>query len=194
MFPLTRQTIFAALTLAVLSPVMARAQRADSATVGVKPASPSAIITPRSSITGPPISPRRAFLYSLLVPGLGQAKLDRPNAGAVYFIVEAVSLAMAQKSSRSIDAARSAPDSFIVRYDAPVTSGGDPVPVFEVSQLKLREKSRKTQVEDWVAVLIFNHFFSGADAFVAAQLWDLPAVLTARPTAKGATVSTRVSW
>src|SRR5689334_9947258 len=31
----------------------------------------------------PPLSARRAFLYSFLVPGLGQARLDRPNGGAL---------------------------------------------------------------------------------------------------------------
>jgi hypothetical protein len=35
-------------------------------------------------------------------------------------------------------------------------------------------KARKLQYEDWITLLIFNHLFSGADAFVAAQLWDLP--------------------
>ena len=31
-----------------------------------------------------------------------------------------------------------------------------------------------------MALLIFNHLFSGADAFVAAQLWDLPANVAIR--------------
>ena len=35
--------------------------------------------------------------------------------------------------------------------------------------------ARKTHVEDWEAALVFNHLISAADAFVAAQLWDLPA-------------------
>ena len=30
-------------------------------------------------------------------------------------------------------------------------------------------------IEDWIALLVFNHLVSGADAFVAAHLWDLPA-------------------
>jgi hypothetical protein len=185
---------FAVVVLTLTTPIVANAQRADSAAVAATPARTPAITRPKESITGPPISPRRAFLYSLLVPGLGQSKLDRPHAGALYVAVEAVSLAMAQKSARSVVASRTAPDSIIVGYTIPSTAGADPVPIYELSQLRLREKSRKTQVEDWVAVLIFNHFFSGADAFVAAQLWDLPAVISAKPITRGAALSARVSW
>ncbi len=38
-----------------------------------------------------------------------------------------------------------------------------------------RVAARKTHLEDWVAVIIFNHLLSATDAFVAAQLWDLRA-------------------
>ncbi len=37
-----------------------------------------------------------------------------------------------------------------------------------------RVKARRTHVEDWAAAMAFNHLFSGADAYVSAQLWDLP--------------------
>ena len=190
--PPTRTALFAAAILLLL-PAVAMAQRADSATAAVKPA-PRAVRDSSRLIQGPPISPRRALLYSLLVPGLGQAKLDRPNAGALYVMVEAVSLAMAHKSSRSVRAAEQAEDSIIVRYNPPTTAGGNPVPVYELSQLKARVRSRKTQVEDWVAVLLFNHFFSGADAFVAAQLWDLPTILKAESRGAGAAVTARIYW
>lgn len=35
-------------------------------------------------------------------------------------------------------------------------------------------RARRLQVEDWTAVLVFNHLIAGVEAFVAAQLWDLP--------------------
>ncbi len=38
-----------------------------------------------------------------------------------------------------------------------------------------RVAARKTHLEDWIAVIIFNHLLSATDAFVAAQLWDLHA-------------------
>jgi hypothetical protein len=46
-------------------------------------------------------------------------------------------------------------------------------------------RTRRLHVEDWLAVVAFNHLFAGADAFVSAQLWDLPIRLSAAPTANG---------
>jgi hypothetical protein len=170
----------------------ASAQRADSGTVAVKPVSKTATRkVGDSTVARPPISPRRAFLSSLLVPGLGQAKLNRGNSGALYFTVEAMSLGMIAKTKRDLHAAESFPDSVIVGY-TPSDSG--PKAIKEPTQLGLRVRSRKVQVEDWIAVLIFNHFFSGADAFVAAQLWDLPIVLSAEPSERGGRLAARVRW
>jgi hypothetical protein len=173
----------------------ALAQRADSGSVAVKPATRTATRpVGDSTIAGPPISPRRAFFSSLLVPGSGQSQLGRPNSGAFYFTVEVVSLGMILKTKRDLAAAKATPDSVIVGY-TPITAT-DTVsrPIREATQLGARVRSRKVQVEDWVAVLIFNHFFSGADAFVAAQLWDLPLVLSAKPSDRGAILSAKVSW
>ena len=141
----------------------------------------------------PPISARRAFLYSFLVPGLGQARLDRAHAGAFFMGIEAMALAMAAKSGRSLDAARLGRDSVIVRYDPPTTEGGDPIPVRMMPLLGQRLESRRTQVEDWIAVLIANHLFAGADAFVAAQLWDLPRVI-GHTDGQRTTLALRFTW
>jgi hypothetical protein len=46
-------------------------------------------------------------------------------------------------------------------------------------------RTRQLHVEDWLAVLAFNHLFAGADAFVAAQLWDIPVRMTAAPSQNG---------
>ncbi len=43
--------------------------------------------------------------------------------------------------------------------------------------------SRKLHLEDWVAVVIFNHLIAGADAFVAAELWDFPTHMSIKATA-----------
>jgi hypothetical protein len=54
---------------------------------------------------------------------------------------------------------------------------------------------RQSHVEDWVAFLLANHLFSGADAFVAANLWELPAQLSVRVTPDGgATVGASLTW
>ena len=54
--------------------------------------------------------------------------------------------------------------------------------------------TRQSQVEDWAAFLIANHLFSGADAFVAANLWELPAQLQVRVTPQGASVGAKLTW
>ena len=43
-------------------------------------------------------------------------------------------------------------------------------------------RARRLQVEDWSAVIVFNHLIAGAEAFVAAQLWDLPQHVKLRAT------------
>ncbi|MFM8301280.1 MAG: hypothetical protein ACKN99_01930, partial [Gemmatimonadota bacterium] len=66
------------------APRSLRAQQVDSA---------------RAGIGAPPISPRRAFLYSFLLPGAGQARLDRATAGGMFFLIEAVGLALVHRSA-----------------------------------------------------------------------------------------------
>jgi hypothetical protein len=136
------------------------------------------------TISKPPISPGRAFLYSALIPGLGQAALNRKYTGAAFFLVEAFSLSLLHRSADELRVAKAfVGDSMPLRYDVDSTTGiarrngnGDPI----VAQWQpsgytaALVRARKLQVEDWVAVVIFNHLISGADAFVAANLWDLP--------------------
>ena len=38
--------------------------------------------------------------------------------------------------------------------------------------------ARRSHVEDWIAFLLANHLFAGADAYVAAHLWDLPSQIS----------------
>jgi hypothetical protein len=152
----------------------------------------------------PPISPGRAFLYSFALPGLGQARLERHLAGAVYVTVEAVAIGMSIKASTDLDIAREHEGDVIVnRYQTDPATGapivdqeGKFVPADTVANryVEQRVKARRTHVEDWIAVLIFNHLFAGADAFVAAHLWDLPARVGFRPTPNGVAVAVTIRW
>ena len=99
-----------ALSLAAGAGGGARAQQADSARIGISPQTDSAavgapavmrsaadsLMDHRDSVLlkGPPIRPKTALLRSLIVPGWGQASLDRGTAGATYFALEAGSIAM----------------------------------------------------------------------------------------------------
>ena len=114
-------------------------------------------------------------------------------------MVEGVSIAMARKSAADLAYAKRAADSVIVGFrheDDPIT--GVPVVVDTIYAAgpfpRARLNARRTHLEDWIALLIFNHLFAGADAFVAAHLWDLPARVSLRPTRGGATASARIAW
>lgn len=144
----------------------------------------------------PPVTPRRAFLYSLAIPGAGQAALDRHFWGGAFFLVEGLSLALVHRSAEDLRLARqfradSVPATYQVDAAGEPVTGGDGRPVvatWNVSRYsEARMRARRTHYEDWLAVVIFNHLIAGADAYVAAQLWDLPARVGVRPAPDGQT-------
>ena len=152
----------------------------------------------------PPVSPGRAFLTSLFVPGLGQSRLGRQLPGAIYAGVEAMSVVMILKAKNDLRIARSQARAQIVnRYRVDPATGapildetGGFVPLDTVPNRfdAERVEARRTQVEDWIAVLIFNHLFAGADAFVASLLWDLPARVGIRHLPRGYGLGLSVRW
>ena len=178
--------------LAVLVATPAAAQRADSTRVrrptSAGPAIPDSL--------KPPISPRRAFLYSALLPGYGQAILGRNKAAAAMLVIEAMAIGMIRESAADVrEARRMSGDSVVVSYVDPSTGAPLSIPTlvprrFDPQYVHVRQ----SHVEDWVAFLLANHLFSGADAFVAANLWELPAELSIRVAPGGATVGASLAW
>ena len=145
--------------------------------------------SPSRFVVGAPITPKRAFLYSLMLPGLGEASLQRYKTGAGFFLVEALALSMYHRSTEDLRIANAyRSDSAASTYatdpstGVPTLSGGLPVVSTRVKSGFTDDliKARKLQKEDWFFVLVFNHLISGADAFVAAQLFDLPAHVSLR--------------
>ncbi len=153
-----------------------------------------------------PLSPRRAFLTSLAFPGYAQARFDRPTATALFVAVEAASVLMLRKSLDDLRLAkRLGRDSLPASFDIDPATGrprldekGAPVvrswlpPAYSEEMVR----ARRTHLEDWIAVLIFNHFIAGADAFVSAHLWDVPAAVSigAAPGGRGAKISASLRW
>ena len=166
----------------------AAAQRLDSARV--RPRAPDTTVT---DSVKPPLSPRRAFLYSALVPGSAQSILGRHKAAAIMLLVEGVSIAMLRESAADVrEARRMSGDSLVTSY---VDGNGDR----QVSTTPRRfdpeyVHARQSHVEDWAAFIVANHLFSGADAFVAANLWDVPTQLSLEVGRAGARVGARLTW
>ena len=165
---------------------------------------PAVVTQPSDSALRPPISSRRAFLYSLLVPGSAQTILHRPKAAALFVGMEALSITMARKSAADLrEAKRFAGDSIVAAYQidpatglAVVDTAGNLVVASFMPNHFTSERiaARRTHYEDWIAALIFNHLIAGVEAFVAAQLWELPAQVRVRAIPRGATISATIPW
>ena len=184
------RAIFAALALAlIVSPAVA--QRPDSARVGAVPPRP-VVDTNRVALVDSgavaPLTPRRAFLLSLLLPGYSQTILGRPTAAALFVLAEAASAVMIIQSSASLREARR-----LSRDTLFVGTGGDPEFVPGPMPRSL-VRSRQAQVEDWIAVLFANHVFAGADAYVAAHLWDVPIKVGGTANSRSMTIGASVRW
>ena len=193
----------AVLFLATVGATSARAQTGDTTkalprdtTKRVQPRPPvpirSAIVP---ALRPPPITPKRAFLYSLLIPGLGQSRLDRGTAGALFAAVELGSWAMVRKSGTDLRVARrysedSLPNNYSLASDGTITKVETFGSEFPVELIGTRRLHR----EDWFAALIFNHLIAGADAFVAAQLWDVNRTVTVKPYRDGAAIVATIHW
>ncbi|MGA9836723.1 MAG: hypothetical protein WBQ26_05360 [Gemmatimonadaceae bacterium] len=126
----------------------------------------------------PPLSPGRSFAYSFLFPGYAQTVLGRPKAAALFLAFEALAVTMLHQAQFDLRQARNAgADSTVETWWDPAT--GQTGPVFARSPYdSTLVRSRRAHVEDWVAAIIANHLFAGIDAYVAANLWDVPAELT----------------
>jgi hypothetical protein len=179
--------VLALCALLLAAPESAHAQRVDSARVAARPSVDSA----RRGVPRPPISPRRAFLYSLALPGYAQSILGRSTAGAIFVLSESIAIAMLRESRADLNEARN------LRRDSLVVVGylsdGQEIkaaPPYDDDLVSLR----KGHVEDWVAFLIANHLFAAADAYVGAHLWDLPSQISVRQTSNGTILAARMAW
>lgn len=156
MLPARPRTLIGALVAVLLVQVAAPARSAS------QEAAPAAV---PDSIA---ITPRGALVRSFAVPGWGQVYAGAPGRGAIYFAMEATSLWMAFKSSRGLSASR-AGDRFLREQGR-----------LDEQQISGRTRARAQQFEDWVTLAAFVLLFSGADAYVTAQLADFADNVTVR--------------
>ena len=151
------------------------------------------------------MTPRRAFLSSLLIPGYAQTVFGRDHAAMLFAVIEIGSLGMARKAGQDLAEAKAfVKDSIVATYKIDPVTGiaiidpktGLPVPDTYIASRFTpdRIKARRTHYEDWIAAILFNHLFSGADAYVAANLWDFKANIgvVATPNSAGVYASVRL--
>ena len=112
------------------------------------------------------IKPFNAFWRSLLLPGWGQAETGRPVTGALFAAWEGVTAMMTLKAQSEVHYLR----------EAGSTNVG----------------AKRQEVQDWLVLWIFNHFFSGAEAFVSAHLQDFPKDLKVQAFPRGVGVTVTV--
>jgi hypothetical protein len=187
------------LAIMLLVPSSLLAQRADSTRVGVASRAPQATDT----LNRLRVSPGRAFLTSLLVPGLGQSRLKRPKAALFFVAIEAGAVGMSVKSWNDLSKAKAARRDTV---GTPVVDDlGKPVidSVTGVQKVTYaprnpnlvgRIKARRTHLEDWIATVVFNHLIAGADAYVAANLSDFDTNVRAGYSEGTVRVAARVAW
>jgi hypothetical protein len=123
---------------------------------------------PRDTVAFRPISPINAFWRSFLLPGWGQARLNRKLTGGIFVAWEGVTLGMSLKTRHELDYLRRTGSA--------------------------RAEDKRQEHEDWLVLLAFNHLFAGLEAYVGAHLSDFPGDLRIRaaPGGVGASVSVPV--
>ncbi|MGQ0560681.1 MAG: DUF5683 domain-containing protein [Gemmatimonadota bacterium] len=166
---------------------------------------------PGAQDTARGISPGKAFMRSLLIPGWGQWSAGAKKRAGFFFALQTTSYYMLVKTLNKLDHAQDveeeriqlvsdslraemAEDSLLneqlsdpLRFRAAVDSAET---VIDIRNLV---ESREEQRQDWIAYTLFVTLASGVDAFVAAHLADFPATITTRPApAGGMSVQVRV--
>lgn len=109
---------------------------------------PSSPATPADTLQFQLVSPLSAFFRSFLLPGWGQARLNRKLTGGLFVAWEGVTLGMSIKTLRELK--------YLRRNNS------------------VRANDKRQEHEDWLVLLAFNHLFAGLEAYVSAHLADFP--------------------
>jgi hypothetical protein len=148
-----------------------------AATAQKPPPPPDSTARPVPVVTAPDttlrirgVKPLPAFLMSLAIPGLGQARLDRKLTAGLFVMFEGLSAGMTMKTIRELH--------YLQRAEA--------------DSVRLADKRRQRQ--DWIFLWSFNHLFSGLEAFVSSELHAFPADVHFRAVPQGFAVEARIPF
>jgi hypothetical protein len=147
------------------TPASALAQDTTAVPGAVEAEPETAAAVPPDSAVFRPISPLNALWRSFLLPGWGQARLNRKLTGGIFIAWEGVTLGMSLKTRHEL--------AFLRRTGS------------------ARADAKRREHEDWIVLLAFNHLFAGLEAYVGAHLADFPGDLriTAVPGGFGASMT-----
>ncbi len=137
------------------------------------------------------VTPKGAFIRSLILPGWGHASIGAWGRGAFYFAAE-TSTAWALISTRErLLAARDRVHfrEVVIRQDlaAQGITARDSIRAHFSADPRLRNlralvTTRASQQQDWLALQVFLVFLGGADAYVSAHLAHFPKPITVKAT------------
>jgi hypothetical protein len=142
-----------------------------------------------------PVSPRGAFLRSLVLPGWGHLAVDAPGRAAFYVAAQGGTAWMLGKSIlRRRSAQRFMDREFQMVRDELEAQGiqsPDSLRVRALGDARVERWQelvdiRGEQVEDWLALGIFLSLLGATDALVAAHMADYPEPLTFDVVPRGA--------
>jgi hypothetical protein len=154
------------------------------------------------------LSPRSAFIRSVLVPGWGQASAGSYRRGGIWFAIHTTSWYMLGKTLGKLSEARDherrrmafatdslelliAEDTAAARrlgtrdslaFQQAVDANG------RVTSARSLIEARERHRQDWITYTLFFTMMSGVDAYVNAHLTDWPVELSAEPRRDGALV------
>ena len=92
--------------------------------------------------------PLNYFFRSALLPGWGQAALDRKLTAGIFIGFEGISLGMALKANYELH--------YLEKADTALVA------------------ARRQERQDWYVLVAVNHLFSALEAYVSANLFDFP--------------------
>jgi hypothetical protein len=158
--PSRAATVLALLLATHAWPARLRAQDTTAVAPAVEP----------DSVRFTPVTPINAFWRSFLLPGWGQARLNRKLTGGIFVAWEGVTLGMSLKTRHEL--------AYLRRTGS------------------ARADNKRREHEDWIVLLAFNHLFAGLEAYVGAHLADFPGDLEiqAVPGGVGASVSVPIRF
>ena len=132
-----------------------------------------------------------------------QLQFDRQKAATIFLVAEGAAVGMSLKSWNDLSKAKAA------RRDTVGTPAlnedgtpridpdtGEPVIDYAPRNQNIadRVRARRAHLEDWIAVVVFNHLFAGADAYVAANLADFDANVDVSSGERRMSFRARVAW